>query len=203
MTTHYGTNWDALSSFPDFVDANNAMYALKNETVYTPVRPYAKSLSFTDEQHSAMHSSRPNSDVSYPHTFMTSPIHETPNDYESKIVGHVGGGFAWDYALRYLLPDNVEGIIVEIKNSCNQTSLYELVGYDAFYLGDNATKESKYDEMEIVRNLSYSTHPNFTTTPGHCRYSIVSEIKIRRWFFVVYISKSDATKSQIHKFFPL
>ena len=77
-----------------------------------------------------MHSSLPNSDVSYPYSFMNTPIHEIPNDYESKIVGTTGGGFAWDFALRYLLPNNVEGIMVEIQNSCNQTSLYELIGYD-------------------------------------------------------------------------
>lgn len=181
MTTYYGTNWDAFSSFPDFVEADEAMFALKNETVYTPVRPYAKSLSFTEEQHNAMHSSRPNSDINYPHSFMTSPIHEIPNDDESKIVGHVGGGFAWDFALRFLLPDNVEGIIAEIQNSCNQTSLYELIGYDAFYLGDNATRATQYDDMVVMRDLSFSTHPNFTTTPGHCRYTIV-----RKSTFIFY-----------------
>lgn len=156
------------------------MFEMKNETVYSPFRPYADSSSFTNDEHNAMHSTRLNSDISYPHSFLNSPIHEIPNDYESKIVGVTGGGFAWDFALRFLLPNNVEGIIVEIRNSCNQSSLYELVGHDAFYLGDNATKDSKYDNMEVVRDLSYGTHPNFTTTPGHCRYSIVSESPIVR-----------------------
>lgn len=174
MSTSYGVNWDAFSSFPDIVEGVNALFSLKNETVYTLVRPYIKnSLAFTETEHNKMHSSRPNSEVSYPHSFVGSPIHEIPNDYESKIVGHVGGGLAWDFALRFLLPDTVEGIIVEIQNSCNQTSLYELDGHDAFYLGDNATKESKYDEMEVVRKLYFSNHPNFATTPGHCRYTIV------------------------------
>lgn len=154
---------------------DNALLELKNETVYSPNRPYAESSSFTNEEHKAMHSTHTNSDISYPHTFTDSPIHEIPNDYQSKIVGSVGCGFAWDFALRFLLPDNVEGIIVEIRNSCNQTSLYELVGYDAFYLGDNAAKESKYNEMAVERDLSFSTHPNFTTTPGHCRYTIVRQ----------------------------
>ena len=80
-----------------------------------------------------MHSTRLNSEVSYPHSFFQVPIHENPHDSESKIVAIAGGGFAWDFALRFLLPDNVEGIIVEIQNSCNQTSLYELIGYDAFF----------------------------------------------------------------------
>ena len=174
MTTYYSINWDFWATLPDFVEMDIAMFQMKNETVYSPVRPYAESLSFTDDEHNAMHSTRLNSDISYPHSFINSPIHEIPNDYESKIVGVTGGGFAWDFVLRFLLPNNVEGIIVEIRNSCNQTSLYELIGYDAFYLGDNAAKDSKYDNMEVVRDLTPGTHPNFTATPGHCRYSIVS-----------------------------
>ena len=170
LSTYHSINWDFYLAFEAM---NTALLELKNETVFTPVRPYAESSALTNEEHNAMHSSLPNSDVSYPYSFMNTPIHEIPNDYESKIVGTTGGGFAWDFALRYLLPNNVEGIMVEIQNSCNQTSLYELIGYDAFYLGENATKESKYDNMEVVRDLSLHTHPNFTTTPGHCQYSIV------------------------------
>jgi hypothetical protein len=107
---------------------------------------------------------------------MSTPIHEVPHDTESKIVARLSGSFAWDYTLRFLLPDNVAGIVVELRNTCNQSSLYRLIGHDAFYLGDNATKEAKYDEMEVVRDLALSTHPNFTTTPGHCHYTMVSFI---------------------------
>jgi hypothetical protein len=120
-----------------------------------------------------MHSSRLNSDVNYPHSYISTPVHEIPGNSDSKIVGNLGGLFAWDYALRFLLPDNVAGIMVELRNTCNQTGLYALAGRDAFYLGDNATKETTYDNMEVVRDLSFSTHPNFTTTPGHCQYTMV------------------------------
>jgi hypothetical protein len=141
--------------------------------VFTSVQPYTTSASSTEQEHDAMHSSRPNSDINYPHSYVSTPVHENPSDTNSKIVGILGGLFAWDYALRYLLPNNVDGIIVEVRNTCNQTNLYALDGYDAFYLGENATKEMIYNNMEVVRDLSFSTHPNFTTTPGHCRYTIV------------------------------
>jgi hypothetical protein len=174
MATYTSINWDLPNSLPDFEAMSKAMLELKTETVYSPVRPYAESDAFTKEEHNAMHSNRPNSDSSYPHSFVNTPVHEIPNDSESKIVGITGAGFAWDFALRFLLPNNVEGIIVEIQNSCNQSNLYELVGYDAFYLGDNATKDSKYDDMVVIRDLFPTTHPNYTTTPGNCRYTIVS-----------------------------
>jgi hypothetical protein len=152
----------------------NAVFALKNESVYTASFPYIRGSSTTDEEHDAMHSSRLNSDISYPHSLISTPIHEIPNDSESKIVARLSGSFAWDYTLRNLLPNNVNGVMVELRNSCNQTSLYSLVGYDAFYLGANATKETTYQNMEVVRNLSFGTHPNFTKIPGHCQYTIVS-----------------------------
>ena len=146
-----------------------ATLELKNETVFTSVQPYSGN-GRTEEEHDIMHSSRLNSDVNYPHSYISTPMHEIPNDTDSKIVGNLGGLFAWDYALRNLLPNTVDGIKVEIRNTCNQSNMYALVGYDAFYLGENATKESKYSSMEIVRDLSIGTHPNFTATPGHCRY---------------------------------
>jgi len=174
MSTYYSINWDKWASVPSFVAMGKAMFELKNEIVYSPFRPYVENLSLTEEEHKVLHSTRLHSDSKYPHSFIYSPIHEILNDGESKIVGVTGGGFAWDFALRTLLPNNVEGIVVQIQNTCNQSSLYELVGHDAFYLGENATRDSKYDKMEVLRDLTPGSHPNYTTTPGHCRYSIVS-----------------------------
>jgi hypothetical protein len=179
MSTYFTINWDAFVGLPDNLEVVTAIITMKNQSAASPVRPYADGGIITEEEHAAMHSSRSNSATSFPHSFILTPVHKIPNDPESKIVACVVGGMAWDFALRNLLPDNVEGIIVELQNSCNQTSLYELIGYDAFYLGENATKESKYDDMEVVRDLSFGTHPNFTTTPGHCRYTIVSEVFVR------------------------
>ena len=174
MSNYFAINWDVLTGSPDVVEMVMAALALKNQSVASPFQVFVDSGLLTEAEHNAMHSSRSKSDGSFPHSFLVTPVHQIPNDPASKIVSYISGGFAWDFALRFLLPDNVEGIIVEIKNSCNQSSLYELVGYDAFYLGENATKESKYDSMEVVRDLSFGSHENFTATPGHCRYAIVS-----------------------------
>jgi hypothetical protein len=174
LVSYFSINWDIWNSFPDIALVNGAMLALQNEPVYSGARPYIDDVGFTKEEHSAMHSTRSKSDISYPHSFLQAPIHEDPTDDQSRIVAAAGLGFAWDYALRFLLPDNVEGIIAQIQNSCNQSSLYELSGFDAFYLGDNATKDSKYDYMMVARDLSSSEKPTYTTTTGHCQYTIVS-----------------------------
>lgn len=120
---HYKTlNWDLTNSLADFGSMHKAMFALKNQTVYTPVRPYASD-AISKEEHNAMHSTRPNSNVSHPHSFINAPIHEIPNDYESKIVGVTAAGFAWDFALRFLLPDNVEGKACHAEFELSQRKL--------------------------------------------------------------------------------
>jgi hypothetical protein len=179
-TAYFTLNYDLWNTFPEIATLNEAMFEMQNEPVYSNERPYVDTDDFTEEEHNAMHSNRPNSDINYPHTFIQAPIHIDPSDDQSKIVGATGLGFAWDYALRYLLPDNVEGIIAQIQNSCNQSSLYELSGFDAFYLGINATKDSKYDDMMVARDLSSSSNPNYNSTSGHCRYTIV------RGFIFIY-----------------
>ena len=146
---------------------------LQQKSITSPFLPYADTGILTKEEHDAMHSTRLNSDSSFPHTNLLIPVYKTPNDPDSKLVAYVGGGFAWDFALRQLLPDNVGGIVVEIQNSCNESSLYELDGYDAFYLGENATRETKYDNMKVARDLTF-TNPDYILIPGDCTYSIVS-----------------------------
>ena len=182
MATYERINMDSYT-FARYRNLADAVLALKNESVFTASFPYSKSLSTstTDDEHNAMHSSRLNSDISYPHSLMSTPVHEVPGDSESKIVARISGSFAWDYTLRLLLPNNVNGIVAELRNTCNQSSLYALEGEDAFYLGDNATRESIYDHMEVVRDLSLGTHPNLSTTPGHCQYTIVSKTFVAIW----------------------
>jgi hypothetical protein len=177
LSSYVVLNWDfiATSGFGYF-EVINAMLTLQNQSITSMVASYGDSGILTEEEHNAMHSTLLSSSVSFPHSFLYTPVYKIPGDYKSKIVAFIGSGFAWDFALRFLLPDNIEGIVVEIRNSCNQTGAYELIGIDAFYLGDNITHESTYDDMEVVRELSVSTHPNFTTTAGNCHYTIVRKI---------------------------
>ena len=179
-STYVNINWDTFTGLPDFVEMVDVMLELRNQSVASAFRPHDDAGVITHEEHDSVHSEEHDSLHSarskseFPHSFLLTPVYEIPNDSESKIVAYFSGGFSWGFALRNLLPDNVEGIVVEIQNTCNQSNLYELVGTDAFYLGENATKESKYTDMEVARDLSFGSHPNYNTTPGHCIYSIVS-----------------------------
>jgi hypothetical protein len=168
-------NLDLINSLPLLLARNVAMSALKNETVYTGVARYSSANAYKEEEHTALHSTLKNSNISYPHSFIGHPIHTIPGDYNSEIVALIGGGVAWDFALRNLLPEGVDGIIVETENNCNQSFTYQITGPDAFFIGNGGLHETKYENMKVVRSLSVHTHPNFTTTSGHCYYSMVGE----------------------------
>jgi class 3 adenylate cyclase len=101
------------------------------------------------------------------------------------MVAYVGGGFAWDYALRNLLPLGVDGIIVELLNNCNQSFTYEIEGPEAYFIGGGTLHEPKYNRMKAVRSLSFETQPDFKTTPGHCYYYMVS-LDFFQYFMLIY-----------------
>jgi hypothetical protein len=175
MLDYADINWDLPHTFLDYLPTLFAINELKNESLTTNVRPYSADTAFEKYEHDALHSQIKGSDVSFPHSFITHPIHSIPGNMNSEVVAYVVGGVAWDFALRHLLPEGVEGITAEIENNCNQTFSYHISGSDAFFIGEGAKHDTKYDHMKVTRSLLPSnTHPNLTKTPGHCFYSIVS-----------------------------
>jgi hypothetical protein len=47
-----------------------------------------------------------------------------------------------------LLPEGVDGIIVEIENSCDQKFSHFLSGHDAFFMIYGAKHEKKFDHIK-------------------------------------------------------
>lgn len=156
-------------------NAAQAVRVLKNQSVVTRVRNYiGVPTAMTAEEHSEMHSMLNNSDSSFPHSFVCHPVHENLNDPDSPIVAILGGGIAWDFALRNLLPEGVRGISAVIRNTCNQSYTFDLDGPNAFFKGEGDLHDRTYSHMEVPISLSFSSHAEFASTPGHCIYSMVS-----------------------------
>jgi hypothetical protein len=84
------------------------------------------------------------------------------------------GGVAWDFALRFLLPEGVDGIIVEVESNFNHTRSYRISGRDAFFLGDDAQHQPKYDHMKVMRSLLPPNARANNTQYQVCEYDIVS-----------------------------
>jgi hypothetical protein len=161
-------------SVPDFHDAITAALTLKNEPVVTKVRPYVRAVSvFAPGEQGAMHDPLPTGETEHPHSFFFLPIFERLNDYESPVVGLLGGAKPWDPSMRNLLPDNVKGIMVVTTNNCGDVFSYEINGPEASFLGSKDFHNEKYDHLVHEVDLAFHTNPDFETTPGHCKYKMV------------------------------
>ena len=158
-----------IASIGNNGDVIDGVLLLRNETLVTAVKPFN---ALPAEEHRFFH---PDADeVDHPHSFLYHPVYERVKDSTSNIVATLTSSVAWDASMRYLLPDTVKGIRSVIKNNCNQSFTYEVVGRQAFYLGDGDLHDTKFDEYELFVDLALHTHPDYTSTPGHCQYSMVS-----------------------------
>ncbi|CAB9501709.1 Receptor-type guanylate cyclase gcy [Seminavis robusta] len=173
--THGGINVNVELVFPQLMAA---MFELQNETLFTEVRRHPGiPIAFSPQEHARYHSKLKNSNVSNPHSFFLHPVYAKPGNKSSGVAATISGAMAWDAPLLNLLPTGVEGIHVVIKNTCNQTYTYNIVGGDAFYLGPGDHHETDFDEMEVEISLDLSTHPHFREVAksgpgGPCHYSM-------------------------------
>ncbi|CAB9515789.1 Receptor-type guanylate cyclase gcy [Seminavis robusta] len=123
------------------------------------------------EVHATYHSQL-NGTKSSPHGYALQPVHQDPLDQNSNIVGIVTSAFAFDAALRNLIPDGVQGIICVITSTENANFTYEVDGQNAYFLGIEDLHESKYDDYGVQVDLALHTNPEFPTTPGHAQYQM-------------------------------
>lgn len=149
-------------------DGFAAVMELNTEPVFTTIKPFAN---LPEDEHIKMHSNGIEG-ANNPHSFTFHPIHRTVGDLSSDIVAMFAVATAWDVSMLNLLPDNVKGMFAVLKNTCNQTVTYRIDGADANYLGEGELQNKNYDDMALFVDLNLQVHPNASTTPGHCQYSM-------------------------------
>jgi class 3 adenylate cyclase len=146
---------------------------LRNESLWTNVRPYTTAgVSFTPEQHAAMHSNRDGSQPDQPHSFVFRAVFRSLKDHDSDAVAALTLPVAWDVPLRDALPESVNGINVVLRNTCNQSFTYLLNGPDAHYIGEGDLHDTTYDELGMSVDLWQSNHPDYLTVGNHCLFSL-------------------------------
>lgn len=160
-------NIASIGSNGDVIDG---VLLLRNETLVTALKPFN---ALPPEEHQGFHTDA--EEVHHPHSFLYHPVYERVKDSTSKIVATLTSSVAWDASMLDLLPETVKGIRCVVKNNCDQSFTYEVVGPEAFYKGDGDLHDTEYDEYELFVDLALHTHPDFPSTPGHCQYSMVSK----------------------------
>lgn len=86
-----------------------------------------------DEFHASLVKSDRRQDVKdsfvSPHVNLVNPIFESVFDTKnSKIVGHLFSLITWDRYLVNLLPEGIGGIVIVLRNNCEQVFTYEIDG---------------------------------------------------------------------------
>ena len=156
---------------------------LRNETLASLVKPF---VAIPKDEHLGFHT---DDLADHPHTFFHRAVYRDANDYNSEVVATITSVVAWDASMRDLLPENVKGIFCVIKNTCEQSFTYEIVGKEAVYKGEGDFHLAQFDDLEVEVDVSIQSHPNFTSTPNHCQYRIVSIVLLPNCLFAkeIYI----------------
>ncbi|CAB9497675.1 Receptor-type guanylate cyclase gcy [Seminavis robusta] len=156
-----------LATIPGIQAIHDSLLQLKYETLVTRIKPFN---AVPAEEHQNFHT---DSEADNPHSFMFTPIwHEVQNP-DSGIVGTLSSSVAWDASMQDLLPEMVTGILGVVRNDCGQEFTYLVSGKEAFYLGPKDHHDPKFDDLGVTVELGWHTHPNYTTTPGHCQYTLI------------------------------
>jgi hypothetical protein len=66
--------------------------------------------------------------MDHPRSVAAQPVYNKLDASTQKIVGYLYSIVSWEYYLRDLLPKGVNGVYVVLRNSCNQSSTYQLNG---------------------------------------------------------------------------
>jgi hypothetical protein len=100
---------------------------LRSEPVFSAVEKLGEIVGSTvlKEDHDVVHEGVGTFD--HPHAIVMTPVFETL-DNKSPIVAYLVGLLPFDRYLGDLLPDGVDDITAVLKNSCNQSFTYGLVG---------------------------------------------------------------------------
>jgi hypothetical protein len=171
--TYNAINWD-FGSLPWATLLFPTIMEMKNQPIVSGAAPYDTEEKTETIRHQQLHAELKNSSVSHPHSFLFTPVQEDVNDPESAVVSVIVSNIAWDRALTALLPEDVKGIIMVARNDCNQSFTYDIQGGSAYFMGMGDVHNPKYDNMEVVADVSIYTNPLYMTTIGHCRYELVS-----------------------------
>ena len=72
------------------------------------------------------------------------------HDFEKKrLVAGIESMVYWRSYFEYILPDQVSGIVVVVKNTKNESFSYQINGKEAVFLGLADAHDSKYDHMML------------------------------------------------------
>ena len=114
---------------------------------------------------------------SWPASFMAAPIYDriivddisgvgnTTTGNKRKLVGALTAEMPWHSYFQNLIPEGVNGLILVVRNTCNQSFTYQIDGPTVTYLGPSDLHDKSYKRYEVE-----ATFTAFTSIE-ECTYS--------------------------------
>jgi hypothetical protein len=81
-----------------------------------------------------------------PESLLLQPIFEN-FDEDAKIVAHFAAVLEWDLYFKNILHEGADGIILVVKDTCNEVFTFEINGPEVTFLGDGDFHDKQYDHM--------------------------------------------------------
>jgi len=106
-----------------------------------------------------------------PRNLVLQPVYDSFDDKNRNLTGIIMGVFAWDLFLSGLIPNDVDGIVCVIRNTCGDIFSYELQGNTNKFLGlgdhhdSEITNVREYTPLNFVPARDYNCHYDLTIYP--------------------------------------
>lgn len=121
----------------------------------------------------------PFSNATEPHIrYFTAVLDQVPRSAEpadtadQNVVGFLTVAINFHIFTTGFLPDDVQGIMVVFRNSCEQDFTYVVNGKESVYLGPGDRHQDAFKSYEVTVNLT----DHQTAVPGECLYTQVSTV---------------------------
>lgn len=112
-----------------------------------------------------------NSDDS-PRSYVLTPVFGSLEDNPETIVGFVVSIVPWERFFTGILPSGINGLVVEVHESCGSGFAFLMNGHDVDYNGEFHRHDSNYEHLAVVADfVEFATYDG-TSETERCKYTM-------------------------------
>jgi class 3 adenylate cyclase len=104
---------------------------------------------------------------------LAQPVFKSLHDRNLEVVGFLFGVLRWQDLFENILPQGVDGLVVNMKDSCGAGFSFEINGREALFTEDDRTLDSLYNDMVIRAPFArFATVEEDDKTNKGCTYEL-------------------------------
>ena len=94
------------------------------------------------------------SEADWPASFMAAPVRSILGENGGDLVATLTAQIPWHSYFLKLIPAGIPGIIMVVKNTCNQVLTYEILGPDVDFLGVGDLHNPAFDKYQVTSDFT-------------------------------------------------